>query len=246
MNRSHFIITGTSRGIGEQLARLLLESDSFVYGISRGNSDTLDSYKKYSHYPFDLSNIMGIESLMNGIFAQIDTDNADMICLINNAAMLEPLNAIDQCEVEEINQNLQISLVAPMILTSCFIKRSDNDQIRRKIINISSGSGTYPAPAMSVYCSAKAGINMFSQCVGLEQSMREHPIEIIAVDPGMVDTELQSVARGKNEREFVMAKYFDQAYQSGLLQSTESLGKQLLTIIEKKFAPGKLVKYSEA
>ncbi|WEK56056.1 MAG: SDR family NAD(P)-dependent oxidoreductase [Candidatus Cohnella colombiensis] len=172
MNISHFIITGTSRGIGEQLARMLLENGNFVYGISRGDSNVLNKYENYIHFNFDLSDVLGIEHLLSKIFDQININNTGLICLINNAAMLEPLKSIDQCNAEEINKSLQISLIAPMVLSSCFIKQTDNVQTRRKIINISSGSGTFPAPAMSVYSTAKAGINMFTQCVGAEQSKR--------------------------------------------------------------------------
>lgn len=86
--------------------------------------------------------------------------------------------------------------------------------IRKKIINISSGSGIYPAPTMSVYCSVKAGINMFTQSVGSEQRNRPNPVEIIAVNPGMVDTDMQRMARGKNEQEFEMAKAFAHAHES--------------------------------
>ncbi|WP_373232080.1 SDR family NAD(P)-dependent oxidoreductase [Cohnella sp.] len=245
MNKSHFIITGTSRGIGEQLAKMLLENGNFVYGISRGDSNSLVKYENYIHFNIDLCDVLVIENLLGKIFDQININNTGMICLINNAAMLEPLKSVDQCNAEEINKNLQISLIAPMVLTSCFIKQLDNVEVRRKIINISSGSGTSPAPAMSVYCTAKAGINMFTQCVGVEQSKRNNPIEIIAVDPGMVETEMQIVARGKNTHDFEMSNFFKQVHQTGQLQSTEDLGKHLLNIIDKEIEPGKLVKYSE-
>ncbi|WP_235857678.1 SDR family NAD(P)-dependent oxidoreductase [Paenibacillus albiflavus] len=189
--------------------------------------------------------VLGIEHLLNKILGQINLNNTGMICLINNAAILEPLKSIEECNAEEINKNFQINLVAPIVLTSCFINQTDNIQLRRKIINISSGSGTYPAPDMSVYCSTKAEIDMFTQCVGAEQSKQKYPIEVIAVDPGMVDTELQRVARGKNNQDFEMAKFFKQAHQTGQLQTREALGKHLLKIIEKQFQPGKLLKYSE-
>lgn len=39
MTNRHFIITGTSRGIGEQLANMLLEADHHVYGIGNDLSD---------------------------------------------------------------------------------------------------------------------------------------------------------------------------------------------------------------
>lgn len=246
MNSNVFIITGTSKGIGEQLAKMLLRDGNYVYGISRGSSEILQQHMNYMHFNFDLNDFRGLEGLMDNVFDQLrELSNPDMICLINNAAMLDPLKPIDQCNAEEIRMNIQISLIAPMILTSSFIRRTNSTLARRKIINISSGSGTYPAPGMSVYCTAKAGMNMFTQCVGAEQTNRNNPVEIIAVDPGMVDTELQMMAREQDDQEFEMAKRFRQVHQSGQLISKEVLGNHLLKIIDRQISPGMIIKYSD-
>lgn len=245
MTNCHFIITGTSRGIGEQLAKMLLEEDHHVHGISRTESNTLAPYKKYTPITFDLSQTAEIESIINDVFKQIAFCELEMICLINNAAMLEPLKPIEECDAWEINKNLQVSLIAPIVLTSCFIRQTNHFHGKRKIINISSGSGKYPAPDMSIYCTAKAGLNMFTQCIGAEQKNRQYPVEIIAVDPGMVETEMQKLARGKNEEDFAMSAFFNDAYNNGQLQSTENLGKHLINIINKNFETGKLVNFFE-
>lgn len=245
MERGHFIITGTSKGIGEQLASMLLDRGHHVYGIARRFSERLRSYSNYNHRTFDLSDIMALDTLIEEIVNGVNINDSEIFCLINNAAVLEPLKSIERCTAEEIQQHLQVSLMAPMILTSSFIRHTEHIDIRRKIMNISSGSGTYPAPGMSVYCTAKAGINMFTQCIGAEQSSCSRPVEIVAVDPGMVETELQAAARGKDEQEFRMAKLFKQAHESGQIQSTEELGRYLLRIIEDEISPGKLVNYAE-
>ncbi|MGE7055253.1 SDR family NAD(P)-dependent oxidoreductase, partial [Paenibacillus glucanolyticus] len=245
MSGSQFSITGTSKGIGEQLACMLVENGNVVYGIARGTSDRLSSSANYRHIAYDLNDTLGLENVMDRLFELIDPAHADMICLINNASMLEPLKSIDLCEPKDIQMNLQISLIAPMILTSSFIKKTEGLSIRKKIINISSGSGVYPAPTMSVYCTAKAGMNMFTQSVGAEQRNRQHPVEIIAVNPGMVETDMQRLARSKNESEFDMAHVFAQAHESGQLLSTEEIGLHLLHIIDKEFEPGQIVNYNE-
>ncbi|OPA81218.1 short-chain dehydrogenase [Paenibacillus selenitireducens] len=239
MSRRHFIITGTSRGIGEQLAKLLLEAGYGVHGIARGHSEALIEYPHYRHINLDLSQVGDIEPALIGIFEQVDMSGLDMLCLINNAAMLEPLKSIELCLPDEIQQHIQVSLVAPMVLTSCFIRHTEGIHTCRKIINISSGSGKYPAPDMSVYSAGKAGVDMFTQCVGIEQGNRLRPIEIIAVDPGMADTEMQRIARSKPG--FEMSQFFQEAYDNGQLQSTEMLGQHILNIIERNYESGKLV-----
>ncbi|WP_019635458.1 SDR family NAD(P)-dependent oxidoreductase [Paenibacillus fonticola] len=246
MARGHFIITGTSKGIGEELAGMLLDLGHQVIGIARGTSERLRGYGNYTHRSFDISNIMRVDALLKEIVHEVNIVDSEIFCLINNAAMLEPLKPIERCTAQEIQQHLQVSLAAPMVATSSFIRHTEHFDIKRKIINITSGSGTYPAPGMSAYCTAKAGINMFTQCVGAEQASQPRPVEIIAVDPGMVETQLQAAARGKDEQDFGMAKYFRQAYESGQVQPAEELGRYLLKIIENEYPAGKLVHYAHA
>lgn len=68
----HFIITGTSRGIGEEVSKVLLEEENYVYGISRGDSTRLSGYKRYHHYNYVLSYVSGIESLLSRILNQMN------------------------------------------------------------------------------------------------------------------------------------------------------------------------------
>lgn len=241
MGKEHFIITGTSRGIGEQLAKKILEDGNHVYGISRSKSDKLERFAHFKHVQFDLRCTLEIDQMLNQIFSHIDIEHTDMICLVNNAAMLEPLKTIASCTPEEILDSVQISLIAPMILVSSFIQITHPCAMRRRVINISSGSAVYPAPGMSVYCAAKAGMNMFTQCVGSEQRMLDNPVEIVAIDPGMVDTELQAVARGKTNEQFATSVFFKEAYENGKLRTAEEVGNAILQIIRTNEQTGQIV-----
>lgn len=232
MGNRTFIITGTSKGIGRQLAELCLEKGDSVYGIARGASDLGNIYERYTHVQFDLTDIQGIDDVISGILEQIPLLlSVECIGLINNAAMLEPLKPIDQCLADEISVHLNISLAAPMILTSSFIQNTNHITARRKIINVSSASGSYAAPSMAAYCTSKAGINMFTQCVAMEQASQSNPVEIIAFDPGMVDTELQAVARGKSTEEFALSGAFRDAYETGQLKTPRDVALALLELL---------------
>lgn len=166
--------------------------------------------------------------MITRILDQIPSQEAEFIGLINNAAMLEPLKLIDQCSAAEISQSLNISLAKTNDIKFLFIQQTNHLSARRKIVNLSSGSGSYPAPSMAVYCTSKAGMNMFTQCVSLEQTGQQNPVEIIAFDPGMVDTELQAVARGKSAEEFALAGMFNQVYEAGQLRSPRDVAMQLI------------------
>lgn len=242
----HFIITGTSSGIGAQLAMDLLEQGAYVYGIARRTPEQLASYIRYRHFFIDLSRLTEIEGLMEQVSAVLEEGAPELVCLVNNVSMLEPLLPIEQCKPTELIANIEIGLLAPMILTSSFIKFTSHLHVRRKIINITSGSGVYPAPGMSSYCSAKAGLNMFTQCVGQEQQNETNPVEVIAVIPGMVDTDMQAVARSKDERSFVLASQFRQVHEAGQLLTPKEISAHLQRIIESRYSNGQIVAYNEA
>lgn len=239
--KGHFFITGTSRGIGEQLAKELLQQDCYVYGVSRGEAVYLREYDRFQQIPFDLSKTDGIESMLRNILSRVEANTEDMICLVNNAAILEPLRTIDQCCLDEIHRQIQINLVAPIALTSAFIKLTENSEARRKVVNITSGSANSPAASMSLYCSSKAGINSFTQSVGLEQAGRINPVEIIAYDPGMIDTAMQQTAREQDENHFELAPFFREAHERGQLQTIEEAAQRLLNAIRKRIQPGSVV-----
>ncbi|WP_127532183.1 SDR family NAD(P)-dependent oxidoreductase [Paenibacillus kobensis] len=242
MSTGHYIVTGSSRGIGEQLSRLLLGQGNFVYGISRGIPESLKAFPNYRHISFDLNRTGELESMLQSVIDSIPAQDEGMIGLINNAAMLEPLQMVDQCSTAEIERSLQITLAAPIILSASFIRLTEGRPVRKKIVNVSSGSATYPAPAMSIYCAAKSGINMFTRCIGAEQANRPGGVEVIAVDPGMVDTEMQQLARSLPDDSFPMAAFFRQAHEQGQLYSAEQLGERLMAAIEQRYEPGELVK----
>ena len=136
---------------------------------------------------------------------------------------------------------MQVNLITPMILTAGFVRLTEGMTCRRKVINISSGTGTNPLSDMSVYCASKAGMNMFTRVVGLEQENAAHPVEIIAVNPGMVETDMQKLARAKDDNDFAMAPMFRQAQEAGRVHSTEVFARHFLAIIDRRYEQGQIV-----
>ena len=188
-------------------------------------------YERYTHVQFDLKDIHGIDDVISGILEQIPLLSVECIGLINNAAMLEPLKPIDQCLADEISVHLNISLAAPMILTSSFIQHTNHITTRRKIINVSSASGNYPAPSMATYCTSKAGINMFTQCVAMEQASYSNPVEIVALIRAWWIRNCRPW-RGKECRGTCAVRAFRDAYELGQLKSPRDVALEILKLLE--------------
>lgn len=230
----YFIITGASRGIGAALAKRLTGENHHLICVSRSRSDELAAFagsNKVDQLTYDLCELDGIESLVENMLHRVNESIADSICFINNAAMLSPLKPIDQCTSEEIVKHMNTNLLAPLLLISHFLRLTNHWKVERTVMNISSGSAQYPSAGMSCYCTAKAGLNMLTQCIGKEQETRENPVRIIAVGPGMVETDMQVLARNTSKVDLPMADYFIESKEDGRLYTAEEAAQKLLQIL---------------
>ncbi len=232
-----FIVTGTSRGIGEALAELLLHRDNIVYCISRTTNERLvkqaaQQNARLRYYPCDLSKLTDIDGLMETIIRSIKQEHSiASICVINNAGMLPPVMPIGQCETEQMIDNVSINLLAPMIITSRFIGLTKEMAVDKRMMNVSSGSAKYLLPSQSCYSTAKAGLDSFSKSIHLEQQNVPNPVKIASVYPGMIDTQMQAEIRSVSKENFPFVEQFIQLAQAGMLETAEKTAKKLLQLL---------------
>ncbi|WP_164775641.1 SDR family NAD(P)-dependent oxidoreductase [Paenibacillus glycanilyticus] len=233
LNNHVYIITGVSSGLGAELTKRLLEEGNTVIGLSRTDNEEIDRNTldgKYLYYPVDLTQVESLPTVLQDLISAIDQYELKSITLINNAASVTPLKDIQFCTDEEILKNIQLNIAAPMLLTSAFIRLTSDWHVVRKIVNISSGSGKYPAPTMSLYCSAKAAMNMFSRCIGMEQEQgrQVNEVQVYSVDPGMMDTPMQQTAR---ESDMALAGYFAAQKAEGNLIDPARVARRIISLI---------------
>lgn len=179
---------------------------------------------------------------MQKMISNIAESNAESIYLINNAAVISPIGVIDQCELNQIVQHIHVNLLAPMLLTSLFIRYTNHLQIDKRILNISSSSAKHPFPGMSCYSASKAGLDIFSKAVGLEQNHTGHPVKIVSVWPGMIETSLQEEARLIGKSVFPAADLFVKAKDSGILTTPQITAAKLVNLLlSDEFEQGAVV-----
>jgi benzil reductase ((S)-benzoin forming) len=222
------MITGTSRGLGLEICKQLINPSHTIFSISRSDNVELSELAAeqgctFHFMKYDLQNAQGISPFMEGMLKLVNHSDLESITLINNAAQVTPLGAIDCFSPDETIRNVQINLLAPMLLTQSLIKQTEHLHIHRMIVNVSSGSANYAAAGMSAYCASKAALNMFTSCVQLEE---HRAVTIYKVDPGMVDTEMQAEAR--NAEGQPIFDYFRQAKEAGTLKTAESVAKKIV------------------
>jgi len=224
-----YIITGASKGIGLELAKQLSSEGHFVIGIAR----TISKLGGVKFIRADLSETEKLEALMEEIIVDSPRE-AVSFTLINNAGMVDPIGLIGNVHAGEITNAIAVNLTAPIILSNAFISSLINFQGSKRIINISSGAGRNAYEGWGAYCTTKAGLDQFTRVVALEQGNVEHPVDIVSIAPGIIDTGMQETIRGSLEEAFPLLDRFIDYKEKGLLSSAEQTASQLIAFMESE------------
>jgi benzil reductase ((S)-benzoin forming) len=244
---NYIIITGASKGLGYSIAKGLISKDNHIFCISRKKNEQLINAAKagncsLNYYEYDLSDVAGLDNLIQSIFDRIKAKDNDTICLVNNAGIVTPVKPADKCTSNEIARNITVNATAPMILTSLLIKHARDFKVEKRVINISSGAGKKPYYGWSVYCGSKAAVDLFTRCISLEQQAREYPVKIISFAPGIVDTDMQKEIRSAAKEDFEQLERFVAFKNDGKLSKPEYVaGRVIELIFDKEFIDGGVI-----
>ena len=223
-----YIVTGASRGLGLALAQQLsVDGDTRVVGVSRAGAGAGNAC--WRDVRTDLGTAEGQDAAAAAIVAAAREAAWDRAVLINNAGMLEPLGQNGALEADDIRRSIAVNLTASMVLMNAFLSATAG--IRgRAVVNISSGSGRRPVAGSGAYCAAKAGLDMASRVAALEAESRGERVTITSLAPGIIDTDMQGVARAATEDDFPDVARFRAFKSDGLLKTSDEVAAKIIAL----------------
>ena len=183
----NIIITGTSSGIGLELAKFFIKSKHNVLAISRNNSDLRSlNLKGLYALDFDITNYERYDSLNKYLknFENIDV-------LINNAGLLVN-KPFEDTSLEDFQKVYSTNVFSVAMLTKFLIKRMNN---RSNVVNISSiggVEGTLKFPGLAAYSSSKGALNILTEM--LAEEYKEQGIHFNSLALGSVQTKMLNKA----------------------------------------------------
>lgn len=247
---NYYIVTGASKGLGEAIVEGLLQKNHTIVCLSRTKNTKLINLAEKKGVPIhfvecDLSNIPHLSDVIQHVFSKINVTNAEKITLVNNAGMVNPIKKAGHAEQEEIITHVHLNLLAPMLLTEALIKETKNLSVHTVIVNITSGAANRPVPGWSIYCSTKAGVNMYTKTVGAEQIEGSSNITTIAFSPGIMDTEMQNTIRQGNAEDFSSIDQFREYHNQGLLRSAHFVAEKLINLLDGSLQNGRVYDIKE-
>lgn len=233
---NYAIVTGTSRGLGEEVAKMFIQAGIHVIGVARNKNDRLTKLAlandvNYEDVICDLSKVAEVEELINYLKGKFSTAQLNKLYLVNNAAVVNPVNQAMNVTSEELIFHMNVNNIAPMLLNNALLKFSDEKNVKLICANVTSAAALRPVYGWSAYCSSKASINLYTKTVALELTEQEKPSKIIAFNPGIMDTEMQATIRSNDKEAFKDLDRFIQYKESEQLQAAAAVGEVLVDIL---------------
>lgn len=225
-----YLITGASRGLGAALARTFDEQGASMFLVARGSLD--DGFVDARIHHADLSDPATIPVLLESFDEFLRSHSLNRVTLVNNAGTVAPIKPAQDCGIDQVDAAIRLNLLAPMALTGGFIRLLADRALEKRVVNISSGAASTPYAGWSTYCAGKAGLDHFTRCVGLEQQDARHPTTVIALAPGVVDTDMQGAIRESSAQEFPMIDRFLELKASGSIPTPAAVARKIAHFLE--------------
>ena len=180
----HIIITGTSRGIGFELAQQFANKGHKVLALSR-NTTPLDTIKhqNITTLSVDLSNNLDIKKAVD--FIKTDWKKVDI--LINNAGKLinKPFSELTTTDFEEV---YKVNVFAVAELTKNVLPFMQKGSHVITVSSMGGIQGSMKFPGLAAYSSAKGAVITLSELLAEEYKEQQIAFNVLAL--GAVQTEM--------------------------------------------------------
>jgi NAD(P)-dependent dehydrogenase (short-subunit alcohol dehydrogenase family) len=187
------VVTGTSTGIGLDTARALIARGHRVFGSLRRQADA-DRVQAalgpdFTPLMFDVTDEAAIARAAELVKAELGAQG--LAALVNNAG-IAPTGPLLHQPLDEVRKVFEVNVFGVIAVTRAFLPllggRLDAPRPRGRIVNVSSLNGEISVPFAVAYSASKHALEAITD--GLRRELWIYGIDVIAIEPGNVRTEI--------------------------------------------------------
>ncbi len=197
------LVTGSSRGIGAEVARLAADQD-FAVAVNYARSEAeankvVAQIEAKGGRALSVQADIAVEPEVEEMFQQIDQALGPVNALVNNAAVNGSGTRVDELNVEGAQRLFEVNILGSFLCAKHAIRR----MAKRYggdggvIVNVSSAASKHGGPFTYVdFAASKGALDTFT--VGLAKEQADQGIRVNTIRPGATMTELSSDWAKKN------------------------------------------------
>lgn len=191
------IVTGASRGIGAETARLLGAAGYSVvvnYARQAEAAETIAAaIMEAGGKAVAAQGDVGREEDVLALFRTADERFGPVTALVNNAGVLQPQSRLADMTAERMHRILAVNVVGTLLCSREAVRRMStaNGGLGGAIVNLSSVAARLGGPGEYVdYAASKGAIDAFT--IGLAREVAAEGIRVNAVRPGIILTDIHA------------------------------------------------------
>jgi short-subunit dehydrogenase len=230
------LITGGSRGLGLEIARVMVQKGAHVVLVAR-SEDELDRALKdlervrsddsvrLMRQACDLRDPSSIRAMLDAVragFGPIDV-------LVNNAGMIQ-VGPLDAMTLDDFGEAMKLHCAAPLRM-ALWLRDEMRERGGGRIANVASIGGIVSVPHLLPYSASKFALVGLSH--GLRAELARDNIFVSTIAPGLMRTGSppRALFKGDHEKEYAWFKIADSL--PGLSISSTRAAKRIVKAIEK-------------
>lgn len=185
------LLTGVSKGLGLETARVLLENGWTVYGISRSRTKKLTEleaeYKdRLKWLEYDLANTDDVRESVFKSWIGFDTP---IHGVVNNAALAYD-DIITNVNIKPLEEMYKVNVFSPMLIIKFAIRHMLLHRVKGSIVHLSSISVHTGYKGLAMYASTKGALEAFSKNTAREWG--ETGVRSNCLVAGFMETEMSA------------------------------------------------------
>jgi NAD(P)-dependent dehydrogenase (short-subunit alcohol dehydrogenase family) len=189
------VVTGASRGLGREVARLLARRGAHLILTARGAdalqaaADELGAVTDVVALPGDVADPAHVDRLVKAGLARFGRIDV----LVNNASTIgpSPMPALDAYPLDALAEVFQLNTIAPLHLIQRVLP-SMRARGSGVIVNITSDAAVQAYPGWGGYGASKAALEHLTRVLAAE--LEGSGIRVYTVDPGDMNTQMHQDA----------------------------------------------------
>jgi benzil reductase ((S)-benzoin forming) len=224
--RTLFVVTGASSGIGSALAQEAARCGFTVASCSRRRGPG-------EHLAVDLGDPGEWRRFARWLEELIAGGDWGRVVLVHAAATLEPIGFAGEVDPDAYQANVLLNSAAPQVIGDAFLRAMAGSPAAGVLLQLSSGAGRTARAGWTSYGAGKAAVDHWVRHAGLEQDERGGRVRVLSVAPGVVETDMQAKIRSTRPEDFPQVDDFVALHRRGELAAPDDVARRLLALIER-------------